>query len=251
MAKKACIFIDGENLRHNIVNLFANEFEQSDYLPKNGRWSELFDHLVQRATNGESYRLRTYWYVVDKIDFLPYKIPQESEKLKKLLSRHEPYRQRFNQSADVQEEERHIQDILEDISNNQRKMTKRFEGWSYIHNKISTDHDAIEFRPAGSITYDLFTNSFLKEKAVDVKLAVDLIELNEIYDTAIIVSGDQDYVPAVKAIKDKGKHVVNVAFKTKGGKLFPGGAWGLNAATDRNLEIDYYELKEYLFLRSN
>jgi uncharacterized LabA/DUF88 family protein len=58
---------------------------------------------------------------------------------------------------------------------------------------------------------------------VDVNLGVDMVLFRDIYDVAVIVSGDQDYVPAVQAVKDSGKHVVNVAFLARNGVLLPGG----------------------------
>jgi len=45
MSKRACVFVDGENLRHTITDLFE-EFDRADYLPKSARWSELFDWFV-------------------------------------------------------------------------------------------------------------------------------------------------------------------------------------------------------------
>jgi len=125
---------------------------------------------------------------------------------------------------------------------------KRFDGWQTVHDSIAATHPAIEFRKAGSLRHDLFDDSLGPEKAVDVKLAVDLIMLRDIYDIAVIVSGDQDYVPAVGVVKDSGKEVINVAFKTSSGRLLPGGAARLNQATDWNLEIPYDELKAHLSL---
>jgi hypothetical protein len=113
---------------------------------------------------------------------------------------------------------------------------------------ISTKHRFIEFRKAGAIQYNLFDSKFGPEKAVDVKLGTDMIMLKDIYDIAVIVSGDQDYVPAVKAVKDFGKHVVNVSFETRGGKLLPGGAWRLNQLTDWSLKIPYADFKGFLNL---
>ncbi|RKX69107.1 NYN domain-containing protein [candidate division WOR-3 bacterium] len=54
----------------------------------------------------------------------------------------------------------------------------------------------------------------LVEKGVDVRLAVDMLSLayRDVYDTAILVSGDGDFVPVVKAVKDIGKHVENAYF---------------------------------------
>jgi uncharacterized LabA/DUF88 family protein len=72
--------------------------------------------------------------------------------------------------------------------------------------------------------------------------------LPDIYDVAIILSGDQDYVPAVQVVKDRGKRVVNVAFETRGGKLLPGGARRLNHVTDDSLRIPYKELAAHLNL---
>jgi uncharacterized LabA/DUF88 family protein len=77
---------------------------------------------------------------------------------------------------------------------------------------------------------------------VDVNLGVDMVTLSDSYDLALVVSGDQDYVPAVQAVKNRGKHVVNVAFKTRGGRLLPGGARRLNQMTDWNLPVEYEDV---------
>lgn len=127
-------------------------------------------------------------------------------------------------------------------------MSKRFGGWTSIQEGIATRHDAIEFRHAGAIQYDLFRRSFGQEKAVDVKLASDLIVLRDIYEVAVILSGDQDYVPAVQVVKDSGRRVVNVSFQTRSGRLLPGGARRLNQVTDRSLIVTHNDLARYLRL---
>ena len=81
-----------------------------------------------------------------------------------------------------------------------------------------------------------------------MKLASDLIMLRDIYDVAIILSGDQDYVPAVEVVKDSGRRVVNVAFQTRGGQLLPGGARRLNQVTDRSISITHQDLGRFLNL---
>lgn len=56
------------------------------------------------------------------------------------------------------------------------------------------------------------------EKGVDVRIAVDMVThaYSNIYDTAVLVSGDADFVPAIKAVQDFGREVINVCFpKTK------------------------------------
>ena len=46
-------------------------------------------------------------------------------------------------------------------------------------------------------------------------MTVDLIKgaFKDTYDTAILVSGDGDFVPAVLATKEEGKFVENIYFK--------------------------------------
>lgn len=53
------------------------------------------------------------------------------------------------------------------------------------------------------------------EKGVDVMIATDLVSgaFKSLYDTAILVSGDGDFFPAIEAVKDLGKHVEVVAFE--------------------------------------
>ncbi|MBI5970757.1 MAG: NYN domain-containing protein, partial [Deltaproteobacteria bacterium] len=52
---------------------------------------------------------------------------------------------------------------------------------------------------------------FHNEKGIDVNIAVDMLTMafKNIYDTAILVSGDGDFEKAIKGVKDLGKHVEN------------------------------------------
>ncbi len=58
------------------------------------------------------------------------------------------------------------------------------------------------------------TDSDYKEKGTDVKIATDLIvgAVDDIYDTAILVSSDTDLIPAVKYIKYRKKRLEYVGF---------------------------------------
>ena len=74
------------------------------------------------------------------------------------------------------------------------------------------------------------------EKGVDIMLATDLLQLawNNIYDTAILVSGDGDFSYAVQAVKNLGKHVEVAAFPANL-------AWELsNVADDREFFTPEY-----------
>jgi len=54
-------------------------------------------------------------------------------------------------------------------------------------------------------------------KEDDIHLAVDMVRLayNKAYDTAILISSDGDFVPAIQAVKETGKNVENIGFETK------------------------------------
>lgn len=253
MSERVCVFVDGENFRHAITKLFEGEFDKAEYLPKKAQWTQFFDWIVMSVCGENATRLRTYWYVVQNMDFFPYKFlkpDRHADTLKRLLSRHADYKDELDllSGADLQSR---MTDIVKDLQARRNAMRNRFDGWTALQNGITTKHTAIEFRRAGSIRFDLFKRTFGLEKAVDVKLATDLIMLRDIYDTAVLISGDQDYVPAVQVVKDSGKRVVNVAFKTRGGKLLPGGAWRLNHVTDHSHDIDYQCLKTYLRIGSS
>src|SRR5205085_5311289 len=95
--------------------------------------------------------------------------------------------------------------IQEDLQAKLLSIRSRFDGWTTLQNGIAHKHRSIEFRRSGAIPYNLIQGRFGEEKTVDVNVAVDMVTLHNIYDLALIVSGDQDYVPAAQAVKNLGK----------------------------------------------
>ena len=65
----------------------------------------------------------------------------------------------------------------------------------------------------GRIVYD----HKIREKGVDVKIAVDLVvgAIEHQFDTAVVVSSDTDLIPAVKYLVGKGRKVEYVGFSTR------------------------------------
>jgi uncharacterized LabA/DUF88 family protein len=63
----------------------------------------------------------------------------------------------------------------------------------------------------GRIIYD---SGKIREKGTDVKIATDLIvgAVDNLYDTAILISSDTDLIPAINYIKYKGKKLEYVGF---------------------------------------
>jgi len=249
--EKTCVFVDGENLRHAICDLFKDCFEAKDYLPNKANWSDFFDKTTE-LTNSPK-RFRAYWFTINYLDIFPDSI-EKIENIPQTIdffSRKSTYFLKKYSSMDKSNKadvEKLIDDTKAFLCKRRDKMKKRFEGWHKVQDAIQTQGNAIEFRRAGAIRYDCFTDSLGTEKAVDVKLAVDLIKLQSIYDVAILVSGDQDYVPAVQAVKDMGKRVINICFKNQKGFLLPGGSKHLNKISDSSYAIEYDRMKSFMGL---
>jgi len=64
-------------------------------------------------------------------------------------------------------------------------------------------------------SFDKIVSSGAIEKKVDIQIAIDIISLayENSYDTAVLVSGDGDFVPAIKKVKELDKVVEVWAFR--------------------------------------
>jgi len=64
-------------------------------------------------------------------------------------------------------------------------------------------------------SFDKIVSSGAIEKKVDIKIAIDIISLayENAYDTAVLVTGDGDFVPVVKKVKGLDKKVELWAFR--------------------------------------
>lgn len=74
------------------------------------------------------------------------------------------------------------------------------------------------------------------EKGIDILIATDMISLafRNAYDTAILVSGDSDFIPVVEEIQQLGKRVENVAFKRES-------SYNLRKTCDSSIILDEYK----------
>ena len=70
-----------------------------------------------------------------------------------------------------------------------------------------------------------------------------MIVLADIYDVAIILSGDADYLPAVAAVKAKGRLVYAVSFLDEEGDPLPGGARRLRNAVDSQIDVPFEAIR--------
>ena len=74
--------------------------------------------------------------------------------------------------------------------------------------------DQLERSSYMKVRYGRLTGTPPKEKGTDVFLAIDMLNLayKNSYDTAILVSGDGDFVEVIEIIQGMGKQVENWAF---------------------------------------
>jgi uncharacterized LabA/DUF88 family protein len=228
MKKRVVVLIDGENFRYSLKSLFPGKF---NYLPKKANWFGLFSLPLSE----DHELIRIYWYVVDNLHFRPYEIPEFDDELETVL------RKVVSTKLELKRNESRKEDYLKE-KRGQLKRTRsvirnRFSEWNRTQDLIAHAYDYLEFRRCGSITYNLLTNDFEREKGIDVKLAIDLLSFKDISDLAILFSGDQDYVPAIQIYKDSGKHMFAVNFETSNKRILPGGSYALTRLVDKVVTI--------------
>ena len=138
------------------------------------------------------------------------------------------------------------------LQKNERSINAQLKGWKDKESIIQEKTDLLQYQRFGYLKVKLDDGKgriqFLSEKGVDIKLATDLITLSDVYDVAIIVSGDGDYIPAVTAIKNKGKNVLVVDFKNENGSFLSGGSRKLKEHCDFSFSINYqtmYDICRY------
>lgn len=77
-------------------------------------------------------------------------------------------------------------------------------------------------------------------KEDDINMAVDMVEraCGDNYDVALVVSGDGDFVPAVKAVQRKNKKVINIYFEHSSSR-------NLKSHCDSSLELTRHILDKF------
>jgi hypothetical protein len=153
---RVCVFVDGENLRHTIVELFEKEFDTQEYLPKNADWAKFCDHIVAEAAGPDGRRLRTYWYVVQHVDFYPQplsKYNRDTPKLEAWFKQHEKLLSTYTVPVAEPKRTTTLTQMNEDLWKARDNFRGRFEGWATLQNGIAQKHRSVEFRRSGAISY--------------------------------------------------------------------------------------------------
>lgn len=87
----------------------------------------------------------------------------------------------------------------------------RYRGLEVITRPLKFRSSGIECKKCGNF----FTRNIRVEKGVDVALVTNMLSFGfrNVYDTVILVSGDEDYIGAIEELKHLGKKVEIAAFE--------------------------------------
>ena len=94
-------------------------------------------------------------------------------------------------------------------------------------------HDLLRYKGFRVIARDSFDVEKDEQKEVDVAMACQIVvhALRDNYDTAIVVSGDRDFIPAIQEVQAAGKKVEVAAFSKHMAKE-------MRRAADKYYELD-------------
>lgn len=178
---KVLILIDAKNFEQGLIELSKerNEFRYVDFYKLNNFIIDYLKNNLQYK-NCQLNHLRTYLYTGEYTD--------------KLIEKITKYCEQNPQKNEV------LSKILEKCLKEQEKQKTFF---SYAKNYYFFE---IKTKPL-QFSY---SNLRIMQKGVDVQLAVDLVDFTHknIFDIAVILSGDIDLLESIKTTKSMGKQII-------------------------------------------
>ncbi|KAA0990803.1 NYN domain-containing protein [Dyadobacter aurulentus] len=191
--KKVVILVDGQNLYYSLLGMKLIE--------KDIHWKNFFNSLI----DPEDELIRSYWFRPQKIqdNFFSSDNIRSSEYYKKYRNYFQNYK---NGEMDkipegiVQTVEKQVTFVEEWI----KKQKDRFSQIEYAYDQLSIEYNDIEIIKTGIVKIKPQEQVYIGEKGVDIALAVKMIALSveKKCDKIILVSGDYDYMEAIKFVKN-------------------------------------------------
>lgn len=216
---RTVMLIDGRNFKYN---LGAFQFQTKDTGKPDGEypyrldekhfiWRNFFLGVIEKfkkATECEYRLVRVYWYSAETMR--PFKVNEYQ--ISSILNN---YKEKF---PDLNHDK-----VIELADGWYKKERSNFErAKEEVYERIQRRVDFLEFKYTGEYVVNPFNvyrleqredGSYLYqglregEKGVDVGIAVDTIAKMSNYDAAILISGDADFLPLVRHVKDNLKYV--------------------------------------------
>ena len=180
---KVLILIDADNFRNGFINAAKkrSQFRYIDYYKLSKFILEYLANNLQYK-NTELTHLRTYFYSGEYTDNLLTRIESSIKKEKSELRKTQ------------------LNEKIESAKKNKEQQSKFFKlAKNYYFFEIRTK--PLQFSPSKISIF---------QKGVDVQIAVDLVEFSykNVFDIAVLLSGDIDLLESIKTAKRLGKHVL-------------------------------------------
>ncbi|OPX22895.1 MAG: hypothetical protein B1H03_03215 [Planctomycetales bacterium 4484_113] len=214
---RSVIFVDGRNLWYNLRE-FRFQTESGKEVGRDYRldekhfcWGPFFAGVLQKFDElaGVNHRLlRAYWYNVESLT----RFTRWDEGAVRILERHRA------EYPELTEER--IHELAEDWHRRQAENLRKAR--DEVYEEIQRKTNFLEFKYVGLAFVNAYNVSRLStsgegelqyagtwkgEKGVDTGMAVDMVSKMKEYDVAILVSGDADFIPVVRYLKDNLKQV--------------------------------------------
>lgn len=209
---RTVVFVDGRNFKYNLA-AFAfhgvgdpvpNRMYRLD--EKHFRWREFFLGVVNKfdTATGWTHRLvRVYWY--NAATMRPFEVYDRA--VQKVLDKYKPQFPELTGDSVVElarewySEQRRFFDQTKEVVLERIQRKVDFLEFKYVGEYVVKPFEPYKFvrRENGDLLYQGVREG---EKGVDVGIAVDMIAKIGEYDAAILVSGDADFLPVARYVKD-------------------------------------------------
>lgn len=210
---RTVVFVDGQNFKKNLQEYqFETDPELGPYRlqERHFLWRDFFQGVVgwfQDRTRTPHRLVRVYWYNAEAIT--PFNVYQSD--VKRIVAQYSEQFPTLTEQAVVDlaqkwhriERERFdkIRGVFEDIQRRTEFLEFRFVGQYAVKPFVVY---RLERRPDDSLFYQ---GTRVGERGVDVGIATDMIAKMPNYDVGVLVSGDYDFIPVVRHLKDSLRQV--------------------------------------------
>jgi len=218
---RTVLFIDGRNFKYNLraFRFIPLEGDADRYYSldeKHFLWQNFFSGIIEKFNNATSYKhrlIRVYWYNADTVR--PFEV---KHRLVQSILREYKDKLHHDDFPDLTEED--ILFLAREWYNRERENFYRAK--EQIYEGIQRKTAFLEFKYTGEYVvkpFDVYAFNRREdgkffyqgtregEKGVDVGISVDMVAKMPNYDVAVLVSGDADFLPVVRYLKDNLKYV--------------------------------------------
>lgn len=260
MNTRFAIFADGSNLYGSLSRTLGIEVTDYECL-----FRRIFSDCANTWKTGTilgqeptCLLTRVYWYVIGAIDEWDTKNARTEASLKSLFESRDAsdlrsgYMARVSAGASAtdalqQNQQKAFSLCLSDFEAWYLRQNDRLRRMRSFYCAVRNRTDLLDIIECGRWKVD-FLSRRVMEKGLDTQLAVDMMELIDTYDVAIVVSGDADSIPSIRYAKRHGKQIIAVEFRDDRQPSSPYSSQ-LKTIADIVVQIRYSDLAHEGFVR--